>query len=230
MGRGLKAGIGFFLGRILGILVIGIILALFGFYFEIDTRSMLYIFGALTSAFGLFILIFPRFSSKLRILRSCEAGACDECDKHDEDAAAHDCSSCPASGSCPSSSPARERAGIREHGRSILSGTSNRFGSLGVLGVFIMGVIRGATPCLKLILLLPLIISLPFLESLAITSTYALSSSLYPIMGISVAMIIGNFSPRRITKYLVKAGALSMVIIGIYFIYKAWNYTCPAGT
>ena len=74
-----------------------------------------------------------------------------------------------------------------------------RFEKYGMTGATILGFIRGATPCVKIILLLPLIISLPFSESLAVTSTYALSSSLYPIIGIAIASILVNWAkmPRR---------------------------------
>ena len=48
-------------------------------------------------------------------------------------------------------------------------------------------------------------------------------------MGIAAATIIGNFSPQKLSKYLAKAGALSMIFIGIYFLYKAYNYSCSTG-
>jgi hypothetical protein len=234
LGRGFKASAGFFIGRILGIILIGSFLALFGFYLEIDTQLMLYIFGGLTVTFGIFILVFPGLSSRLRILKNCEAGVCDDCAEdhstYNEDGSiSHDCSHCSSSGQCPSAKKDGKDVSSEVGRISKRSRMAAKFESLGVFGIFLMGLIRGATPCLKLILLLPLIISLPFLESLAITSTYALSSSLWPIMGIAGAMIIGNFSPQKMSKYLAKAGALSMIIIGIYFLYKAYNYTCQTG-
>ena len=61
MGKGFKAGVGFIMGRFTGILFLGLVLALFGFYIEINTQLMLYIFGGMTLLFGLAILIFPLF-------------------------------------------------------------------------------------------------------------------------------------------------------------------------
>jgi hypothetical protein len=230
LGKGFKASAGFVIGRILGVIGLGVFLALFGFYVEIDTQIMLYIFGGLTIVFGLVILIFPGISTKFGLLKNCEAGICDDCDKEhggetDDGNSHHDCSSCSSSSNCSSS----KEHNVDGKRKRPLSRFTSKLGSFGLLGIITIGLIRGATPCLKIILLLPLIISLPFLESITITSTYALSSSLYPIMGIAIASIIGNFSPQKITKYLVKIGAVSMIGIGIYFLYKAWNYTCQTG-
>ncbi|MGA1819380.1 MAG: hypothetical protein ACMUHU_00060 [Thermoplasmatota archaeon] len=233
LGRGLKAGLGFLAGRTTGIMVFGVIMALFGFLIEIDTQLMLYIFGGMTLAFGMVILVFPGLSRKLGLIQSCESGACEECGdspgsdpKEDHDA--HNCSECPSSAQCPSKD-GNNGPGRRKQMRPSSGAQDTRFGKFGVLGVFAMGAVRGATPCLKVVLLLPLIVSLPFFESLAVTSTYALSSSLYPIAGIAIASIAGDIFSPRLRKYLAKVGAAAMVGIGIYFLYKAWTYTCSTG-
>lgn len=225
LGKGLRTSLAFLGGRFLGILVLGMILALFGFFIEIDTQLMLYIFGAMTIVFGILILFSPTISSRLRILKNCEMGECSDCDDH-EDSTDHDCKSCPSSDNCGSSKIHGE---IGSNKKRVDSWIASRLGAFGILGILILGGVRGATPCLKFMLLLPLIITLPFLEYVAITSTYALSSSVYTVIGISIAEVFRNISPDRFKRYLVRSGAISMVLIGIYFLYKAWNYSCQNG-
>ncbi len=221
MGKGFKAGIGFIMGRFAGILLLGLVLALFGFYIEIDTQMMLYIFGSMTLLFGLAILVFPRMMSRRGILRGCEVGDCEECED-EKVIEGHDCSNCSQHSGCDKKGKLDTRGGIE-------SGFQKNKGIFGVLGVASIGAVRGATPCIKIMLLLPLMISLPFLQSIAVTSTYALSSSLYPVAGIAIASIVGDLSTKRIRKYLSRTGALIMIGVGIYFLYKAWNYSCSSG-
>ncbi|MGA1793570.1 MAG: hypothetical protein ACMUHM_06435 [Thermoplasmatota archaeon] len=233
LGRGLKAGLGFLAGRTAGIMGFGVVMALFGFFIEIDTQVMLYLFGGMTLAFGVIILFFPGVSRKLGLIQSCESGACEECGDRPEEVSGkgHDapnCSECPSSADCQAKNGGPGSDGRGKKKRT-LNEQEGRFGKFGVLGVFALGTVRGATPCLKVILILPLIVSLPFTESLAVTSTYALSSSLYPIAGIAIASIVGDIFSPRLRKYLAKVGAIAMVGIGIYFLYKAWTYTCTTG-
>jgi len=233
LGRGLKAGLGFLAGRTVGIMVFGIIMALFGFLIEIDTQVMLYLFGGMTLAFGIVILVFPGLSRKIGLIQSCESGACEECGEGQatasmEGPAGHNCSDCPSSANCTLKEGGSEPGEGRKRGK-MLGGQEGRLGRFGVLGVFTLGAIRGATPCFKVLLLLPLIVSLPFLQSIAVTSTYALSSSLYPIAGIAIASIAGDIFSPKLRKYLAMVGAATMVGIGIYFLYKAWTYTCSSG-
>lgn len=221
IGKSMAASISFLIGRVIGVIALGFILALFGFYIEIDTRLMLYLFGGLTIIFGLIILTIPSLASKMGLLKNCEIGSCSDCNEHE--GKEYNCSDCSSSGNCPGSSSSAQD---KKRKATRIESFMNRFGKA---STFILGFVRGATPCIKILLLVPLIISLPLLESLAVTTTYALSSSLYTIMGISIAIIIGNFSPDKFKKYLTRVGAVSMIMIGVYFIHKAWTYSCEGG-
>ncbi|MGA1822479.1 MAG: hypothetical protein ACMUIG_08125 [Thermoplasmatota archaeon] len=223
MGNGIRSSVGFLLGRFLGIIALGSLLAVFGFFVDIDTQIMLYVFGGMTLLFGLVILIFPGIMTKVRLLRKCEVGDCEECD--DDNSAEHDCESCSSSSNC-GKSDMNVDGSVQNKGRHGFRKGMEKFG---IIGITAMGAVRGATPCLKILLLAPLIITLPFLESFAITSTYALTSSIYPVAGIFIASVVSGMSSPKFRRYLSMAGALVMMGIGAYYLYKAWNYSCVSG-
>ncbi len=204
-GQGIRAGIGFVTGRLLGVLILGSAFALIGSMIEIDTRSMLYTFGGITVVLGGLLLWNPPFLSRIGLGPSCRGGACRECDDRAVGHVGHDCMDCPSKDGCGKKRP---------HPR------------WGDLGFFTMGLVRGATPCLKVMLLVPLWVTLPFLQGAAITAAYALTSSIYPIVGIALASMLSDLTPKHIGPYLSKAGALAMIVVGLYFIYKAYFYTC----
>jgi threonine/homoserine/homoserine lactone efflux protein len=207
-GQGFRAGIGFVAGRLLGVLILGSVFALIGSMIEIDTRSMLYLFGGITVVLGGLLLWNPPFLSKIGLGPGCRGGPCRDCDDSAVELKAHDCRECPSKDGCGEKRP------------------PSRWGDL---GFFSVGLVRGATPCLKVMLLVPLLVTLPFLQGAAITATYALTSSIYPIVGIALASMLSDLTPKRIGPYLSRAGALAMIGVGLYFIYKAYNYAC-AGT
>jgi cytochrome c biogenesis protein CcdA len=215
-GQGLRAGIGFILGRLLGILLLGSAIALLGSFIEIDVRAMLYAFGALTALMGILLLWRPRFLSWLWKERGCGNGECGEC-REDHGGDDHDCGACPSRDGCPENDRTSKRKGLLK-----------LQDKAGIGGFFIVGLARGATPCLKLMLLVPLLITLTFLEGGALIAIYAITSSVYPIVGIALASIVRDLSPRKYMPFISRMSALSMVLIGCYFIYKAWNYSCPS--
>jgi len=99
---------------------------------------------------------------------------------------------------------------------------------MGIMTVGFLGFVRGATPCLKLLLLVPLILTLPLYDSLAVTGVFAASSSIYSVLGIFGGYVLGmNFSER--IPQLRKAGAFMLIAVGIYFAYKFWTFSCPGG-
>ena len=78
-------------------------------------------------------------------------------------------------------------------------------------------------------LLAPLLLTLPLLESVTITAVYAAASTIYPVIGILAASILGAVATKKGLPYLTKSGAGLMIGIGIYYTYKFWTYSCPGG-
>lgn len=222
VGRGLHVGAAFIAGRFLGIMTLGLFIVLFGWYMDISSQWMLLIFAVASIAFGVLVLVWPAGMAKLKLLKQCEAGGCSECghNDHSDGNGMHDCRSCSPAGCAMSSAKNTDED---EHG-SLLT----RSGGMGVISVGFLGFVRGATPCLKLLLLVPLILTLPLYDSLAVTGVFAASSSIYSVMGILGGYLLGmNFSER--IPQLRRAGAFMLICVGIYFAYKFWTFTCPGG-
>lgn len=211
---GIKGGIAYLIGRFLGILCLGAFIALFGLYVNLNARFMLYLFGGIATCFGLILLLFPGIIIKTRLLRKCEGMTCDDCSDEKD----NDCSGCPSSGSCTTSTE------DQKHRK--LSKLESRMSKFGIAGMLLIGALRGATPCVKIFILLPLLLTLPFLSSLTIAATYALSSMVYPLLGMSLASMLVSADNPKLRTVLMRLGAITMFGIGLYYIYKAWSYDC----
>lgn len=81
---------------------------------------------------------------------------------------------------------------------------------------FVLGVLRGATPCAKVIVLAPLLVAVGFPFSLLLILVYALTSTVYPIIGYLSAELLSKFEKYRFALKLL--GALILISIGIYTI------------
>lgn len=81
-----------------------------------------------------------------------------------------------------------------------------------------LGLFRGATPCLKIMILAPLLITSPLPLSLFMTLVFALTSSIYPLIG-----FIAGESLFRIRKFefpIKAATVCALFIVGVYYIFK----------
>jgi MFS family permease len=224
VGRGLHVGAAFIAGRFLGIMALGLFIVFFGWYMDISSQWMLLVFAIASLAFGILVLVWPSGMAKLKLLKHCEVGGCQDCEHndHSDDTGAHDCKSC-SSTSCAMSSGGSDDVEENKKDNHSLFTQSN---GMGTMSVGFLGFVRGATPCLKLLLLVPLILTLPLYESLAVTGVFAASSSIYSVMGIFGGYVLGmNFSER--IPQLRKAGAVMLIVVGIYFVYKFWTFSCP---
>ena len=88
---------------------------------------------------------------------------------------------------------------------------------------------RGATPCVKIMMLVPLILTLPFQDSMLLVVIYALSSSIYTVAGVLVGNSLGTVAFSEWRPHLTRVGAMMMMGIGVYYLYKFWTYGCPGG-
>ena len=86
---------------------------------------------------------------------------------------------------------------------------------------FALGVVRGATPCLKVAILAPLLISVDFGLAMIMVLAYAAVSTVYPVIG----LLSGNLL-RQTRKYAVPvrvAAAVLIIALGIFFIINAFG-------
>lgn len=226
VGRGWKVGFAFLGGRLAGVMALGIFIALFGWFVDLNPRMMILIFALLSLVFGVLVLLWPHGLAKLRLLRPCETGGCENCsDDTQSDVHEHDCSSCNSMECSKKSIQTQDTKKIEEN----KSHRGTRFEGLSIMSIALLGLIRGATPCLKILLLVPLILTVSFYESVAITGLFAVSSSIYTVIGIMAGSILGmTFTERRMPQ-LRSAGAILIIGIGIYYMYKFWTFSCPGG-
>lgn len=167
-----RAAANFIVGRILGLCVLALLIAIIGSNIPISPRVMYVAFGFLSVIFGIWIVFLERSSN------------------------AHACG---------------------------LPGNNNNCNNnlkLNKLG-FWMGFCRGATPCVKVLPVILLFVGLNPLNAAVIILVFALTSTIYPIIGFISANVFKDIlSKRSEVKWL---SAAVMVIIGIYYIVKGFG-------
>jgi cytochrome c biogenesis protein CcdA len=84
---------------------------------------------------------------------------------------------------------------------------------------FALGVLRGAAPCIKVVVLAPLLVATGFPSSLLIILVYASTSTVYPIIGYLSADILSKFEKHQLTFKII--GAVILIAIGVYTIINA---------
>jgi putative Mn2+ efflux pump MntP len=175
-----KTGAYFVGGRIIGIILIGMFLALFASTIKISAKQMLLVFGIVSIAFGVY-LVFKRQINSLVYHRK-EKGASDGCDNN-----------------------------LAENREAVKSGNA-WFG-------LSMGIFRGATPCLKIMLLVPyLVVIAPtnILLAFAMVLVFSLTSTIYPVIGFLSANALNRVFQNRVA--LKWVGAAVLIGMGVYFI------------
>lgn len=81
-----------------------------------------------------------------------------------------------------------------------------------------LGIFRGATPCLKIMVLAPLLITSPLTLSIAMSLVFALTSSIYPLIGFLAGESLSKF---RRWDMPIKAGTVAaLFIVGVYYVMK----------
>jgi hypothetical protein len=204
-------------GRFVGILALGTLVALFGFFIDIPTRYYTLVFGVITIMFALYIFarhILPKMSLARRFpaLRRLRVLGCSDCSHMLQEttpdcktATSHDCSECPQK---------------EHHKNRDVTGT----------GGLLYGLLRGATPCLKMLILAPLLITVTFPMAILLTAVFAVASSVYPLIGFLVGGILTQFATiSRSPKTVVLLNSVSLLLllsIGIYYVYKFFTSDC----
>jgi cytochrome c biogenesis protein CcdA len=187
-----RSGLNFILGRFIGVIIIGMIIALIGSFVQIPPIYFIAIFGILTLIFGIYLLLrILNIKVKLPFLgRDVEHGQ------------GNKQSNCQGNGK-----------GKHHHGKR-RSDESKKSREMKGKHVFILGLFRGATPCLKIMILAPLLIAADFWLALAIVIVYAATSTVYPIMGFLFGSLLHKF--ERYQKHVRIAGAIILIFVGVY--------------
>ena len=208
-----NAGVYFIFGRFLGIIIIGLIIALFGVVFDGYIIYFMILFGILTIIFGALVI----FKIYLRIKNHESLSACANCNHLNEKSDQKtNCSSCSNSCSVIKDKGSNEPQPCgHQHScpqKPVFNSKITKRYS------FFLGVFRGATPCLKIIILAPLLITADLWLAVLMIIVYATASSIYPIIGFLSASVLTNI--RRYEPYIQVAGAVILISLGIFTILK----------
>ncbi|MEW6070551.1 MAG: hypothetical protein AB1485_08040 [Candidatus Thermoplasmatota archaeon] len=87
----------------------------------------------------------------------------------------------------------------------------------GGLEGFGLGMFRGATPCLKILILTPLLIVSDITTVVLMVVVFALVSSVYPLIGLLSANLLEKIVPQKNLKLI---GSVMLITIGTYYIIR----------
>jgi hypothetical protein len=196
-------GIYFILGRIAGLVLLGMAIATFSFFADLPPLYFVVAFGLLSIVFGFIVIMqvtghWDRFKGLFRSKKVVKAEHALNPGKHHGE------------GDCK---------GPMGEGRKM-----RRFKNSYIFG---LGIARGATPCLKIMVLVPLLVAVDIYLALAMILVYALASTIYPVIG----FLSGNLlrSVEKHATYVKVAAALTLVAVGIYSIINVLTQSHPGG-
>lgn len=196
-------GIYFILGRIVGLVLLGMAIATFSFFADLPPLYFVVTFGLLSIVFGFIVIMQAsgRWGHVKGLFRWKKAP---------QNERALDPGKHPGKGNCKG--PMAEGHKIRKFKNSYIFG---------------LGIARGATPCLKIMVLVPLLVAVDTYLALAMILVYALASTVYPVMG----FLSGNLlrSVEKHATYVKVAAALTLVAVGIYSIFNVLTQSHPGG-
>ena len=210
----------FIAGRFLGLVLLGSVISLLRFAASEATIWILLIFGISTITFGLYELV-----KHLTAKRSAQDNTASESKKYPSNHLVFTMLSLfvalPKKGNCKANGHVGkgERIGNGHNGK----GQCKKHRIFEKRSGFYLGILRGATPCAKIIVLAPLLVAVGFPSSLLMILVYTLASTVYPVMGYLSADILSNFEKHQ---FLLKiAGAVILISIGAYTIFKVMTWS-----
>ena len=190
----------FIIGRSVGIVLIGLLIALLGVF--ITSSIVLFfvlLFGIISVLFGIILLVESYYDRTFGFLESFTT-------RHSKPGA-----ECKNRGSGAGDGACKKGEGRHMHDAAGVTPKYRRRRRFLTLGL-----IRGATPCVKLMVIAPLLIVSPLPLAFAMILAFALASSIYPIIGFVGIGAFGGF--ERYRRQVKAAGAVAIIIIGIYLV------------
>ena len=216
---------GYLVGRIIAITILAVAVALIGRMIYVPKSMLDLLSGGFLLAFG-FYLAATRLFKWAPPWKAPPRGHLDS-----EDGCGHDCHSCPTAGhheyrdACsdcakdkiceaeePEVEPLTREARVawkREVDEKEMSGFS--------VGM-VIGAMRGATMCHKLVVLIPILLSVSMYKAFGLGLTFSLSSTIYPLIGFA----FGAFALKlvRYKKQLFMVSCVILVFNGLYYIIR----------
>ncbi len=212
-----SAGKWFVGGRFLGLMVLGSIISLFRFAAQDAMPVILLIFGMSTIIFGLFML-FKHSIKNLLFRGHTHANWKKNPREHIISSLLSLFMVMPGNRKCQGGSPTKHLNRNSCHHHEHNKGQCDNHRSSQRKYGFYLGVLRGATPCAKVIVLAPLLVAFGFPSSLLLIFVYASASTIYPVIGYLSADLLLKFEKHRFALKIL--GALTLITLGVYTIIK----------
>jgi cytochrome c biogenesis protein CcdA len=210
-----STGAYFILGRFIGLVILGLIIASVGLIFDGYMFYMLILFGILTIIFGAVIIA----KMYMRIRKQKTDSACTFCNHNSSGKGTETGQSgCSDSGTCSTHDGCSDSHSCQPNGNCFKSFKKTSGSKLTRRSGFLMGIFRGATPCLKIFILAPLLIIVELPVAFLMILIFALASTIYPIIGFLSAKLLTT--ARKYEPYVQLAGAISLISIGMFMIFK----------
>jgi len=194
-----RVGLFFIGGRVLGLVGIGLAIALLGLALSEVKNQIVIAFAVLSIAFGVIMLFLYKKEGCVfeswHLTKRCP---------DDKAKGAH--SSCEGCNGCAS-----RKAGGGGKGEGDAAAATGKFTAAYGLA---LGAFRGATPCFKLVVLAPLLVSVSVPVAVLMMVVYALTSTIYPLIGFLSARLFMNVKGG--VPVVRVAGAVMLIIIGVY--------------
>ncbi len=210
-----KVGKWFIIGRFLGLILLGSVISLLRFAAQGAMPYILLIFGISTLIFGLFMLFKHFFKAHF----SRKHTSVHPKKNYNESITMSLLSIFMVfPGNKMDGGECKKNHDHRKQGKCKKLDFERKYG-------FALGLLRGATPCLKVVVLAPLLVAVGFPSSLLLITVYASTSTIYPVIGYLSADILSKFERHQLTLKII--GALILIAIGIYTITNAmmWGTT-----
>lgn len=203
----------FVAGRFLGLILLGSVISLLRFAASDTTQLILLIFGISTIAFGMYELIKHLAARKMEHENNKKARK-----RYPTNHLVFSMLSLfvtfPQKGKC------------KEGGHKGKGHCKKRW-ALEKRSGFYLGILRGATPCAKIIVLAPLLVAVGFPGSFPLIFVYTAASTIYPVIGYLSADVLSNFEKHQ---FLLKiAGTFLLIAIGLFTIFKVFTWSAIHG-
>ena len=210
-----RLGRGFIAGRTLGVLALCLAVGLLGSVLPVDGVALAVAFGASSLAVAAIIAAnvarpsgiegCPVRSGARGGRLAADGGSCEgDCAACGDGQHRHDaCANVP-----------RRLAFLARSDRPLMAGLA-------------LGAARGATPCLKVTLLVPLLLVSPPPTVVLMSIAYVAASSLYPAIGLLAGRRLGEVLLDG--RALRIAAALGVALVGAWTLARLWSAACAGG-
>jgi hypothetical protein len=210
-------GWGFLAGRTAGIVTLCLVIGLLG-------GALLENKGVLTMAFGLSTIAVATVLA-YAMFRPDVLGGCVTPEPGAKDEASLDCegSEGGCSNGCEGCAP--PRGSVLSVCKRIPVGIYDRLRQRSpLLAGAVVGTLRGATPCLKVLIITPLLIVSPPSTVVLMALAFAATSAMYPVLGIVSGRTLTTVVGQR--RWVRAVGAAGVAGVGLFTLWRYWTADC----